>query len=77
MNNIYRVKWYNEDGYGEMESIGIIIQGENMTDIEATEKSIEFIKKSISKDYDFNKYEHFRVEKIIAEIISVESSYFC
>lgn len=54
---IFRCFWYDEDGYGPVDGISVIVQAD--TDTDATHKAINYINKRYpcaGKGYNFDKY---------------------
>lgn len=63
MKKIFKVQWYNSDGYGIMDNTAVVVQAENSE--EAAALAREHLTQLINDiDTFLEKYEHVDVEDI-------------
>ena len=66
---IYKVSWYNEDGYGWMDSLETVFQADNpLNETEVIKQASEYVIEK-DKDIDFSQYNGIEVVDLTKQTV--------
>jgi len=75
MKRAWKVSWYNEDDYGWMDHISVVVHGDEMDEVQAHKTVVEKLNECYKNTDFLDRYEHLEILEVTRnEILYIHMS---